>query len=99
MSLNPITSGLSGNAWAEVKSDIFIVISVPGSRMCFEPTFLSYHLAIIPVFGLLLVSSGRPEMFRHVIYKHRSIPALVDRKSSTFITRGVYKVTIVDIAS
>ena len=58
MSLKPITSGLTGNAWAELKSDNVFVFAVPG-YLCISvlSQLLSHRLAIIAVFR---ITSGFP---------------------------------------
>ena len=66
MSLKPITSGLTGNAWAELKSDNVIVFAVPGSPYkSVLSELLSYQSAVIAVFRITSGfpgTSGSPEV-------------------------------------
>ena len=66
MALKSITSGLTGNAWAELKSDNVLVFAVPGSP--YRGVFiqlLSYQLVVIAVFRITSGfpgTSGSPEV-------------------------------------
>ena len=83
ISLKPIISGLTGNAWAELKSENVIVFSVPGSPYRgVLSQLLSYQLAVIAVFRItsgFLGTSGLPEVTSPGPW-HTSIPLLPDCK-------------------
>ena len=89
MSLKQITSGLTGNAWAELKSDNVIVFSVPGSPYrSVLSQLLSYQSAVIAVFRITSGfpwTSGSPEVTLSEPW-HSLIPLRYDWKR-VWVTR------------
>ena len=61
MSFKPITSGLTGTAWAELKSDNVIVFAVPGyPYRSVLSQLLYYRLVVIAVFRITSGFPGTP---------------------------------------